>query len=301
MQLLNGKALSRTIKKELKSAVSELVEQGHRPPHLVAVLVGDDGASQTYVGHKMKACEYVGFRSTVDLHNASITQEQLLERIAALNADEGVDGMIVQLPLPDHIDGDTVINSIDPEKDADGFHPVNVGRMTLGLPTLLPATPAGIIELLDRNGVETSGKHCVVIGRSNIVGRPASILLSGKGRAGNATVTLCHSRTPKDEMKKICLSADIIVVALGKPGFLTGDMVSEGATVVDVGTTRVADDTAKRGWRLKGDADFDSVAPKCSFITPVPGGVGPMTVAMLMKNTLEAYQRRVIAKAEAKS
>jgi methylenetetrahydrofolate dehydrogenase (NADP+)/methenyltetrahydrofolate cyclohydrolase len=236
MQLLNGKVLSKTIKKELKSAVAEFVAQDHRPPHLVAVLVGDDGASQTYVGHKMKACEYVGFRSTVDRHDTSITQDQLLERIAALNADEGVDGMIVQLPLPDHIDGDTVTNAIDPAKDADGFHPVNIGKMTLGLPTLLPATPAGIVELLDRNEIETSGKHCVVIGRSNIVGRPASILLSGKGRAGNATVTLCHSRTPKEAMKRMCLDADIIVVALGKPGFLTGDMVAEGATVIDVGT-----------------------------------------------------------------
>ncbi|MFK7969232.1 MAG: bifunctional 5,10-methylenetetrahydrofolate dehydrogenase/5,10-methenyltetrahydrofolate cyclohydrolase [Bacteroidia bacterium] len=292
MQLLDGKALSQTIKDELKESVSSLVAKGHRPPHLVAVLVGDDGASQTYVGHKMKACEFVGFRSTVDTHPSSITQEELLARIADMNADDGVDGMIVQLPLPDHIDGDTVINAIDPAKDADGFHPVNVGRMTLGQPTLLPATPAGIMALLERNEVETSGKHCVVIGRSNIVGRPASILLSGKGKAGNATVTLCHSRTPKETMKELCLAADIIVVALGKPGFLTADMVSEGATVIDVGTTRVADDTAKRGWRLKGDVDFKAVAPKCAFITPVPGGVGPMTVGMLMLNTLEAYKRR---------
>ena len=292
MELLDGKALSQTIKDELKEAVSKLSSDGHRPPHLVAILVGDDGASQTYVGHKMKACEYIGYQSTVDLHPSSITQDELLQRIADLNADDGVDGMIVQLPLPAHIDGDTVINAIDPAKDADGFHPVNVGRMTLGQPTLLPATPAGIMQLLERNNVATSGKHCVVIGRSNIVGRPASILLSGKGAAGNATVTLCHSRTPKEEMKRLCLSADIIVVALGKPGFLTGDMVSEGASVIDVGTTRVPDDTAKRGWPLKGDAHFESVAPKCSFITPVPGGVGPMTVAMLLKNTLEAYTRR---------
>jgi len=292
MQLLDGKALSQTIKEELKSSVSELVQAGHRPPHLVAVLVGEDGASKTYVGHKMKACEYVGFQSTVDVQPDTISQEALLQRIADLNADDGVDGMIVQLPLPAHIDGDTVINAIDPAKDADGFHPVNVGRMTLGQSTLLPATPAGIVELLDRNKVETSSKHCVVIGRSNIVGRPVSILLSGKGRAGNATVTLCHSRTPKDQMKELCLAADIIVVALGKPGFLTADMVSEGATVIDVGTTRVPDETAKRGWRLKGDVHFETVAPKCAFITPVPGGVGPMTVGMLMKNTLEAYRRR---------
>ena len=292
MQKLDGRALSQTIKDELKISVEQFAADGHRPPHLVAILVGDDGASQTYVGHKMKACDYVGFRSTVDTHPSSITQDELLARIAELNADDGVDGMIVQLPLPGHIDGDTVINAIDPAKDADGFHPVNVGRMTLGQPTLLPATPAGIVELLDRNNIETSGRHCVVIGRSNIVGRPVSILLSGKGRAGHATVSLCHSRTPADAMKELCMSADIIVVALGKPGFLTGDMVPEGVTVIDVGTTRVPDDTAKRGWRLKGDAHFETVAPKTAFITPVPGGVGPMTVAMLLKNTLEAYRRR---------
>lgn len=292
MQRLDGKALSLTIRDELKAEVATLTQQGHRPPHLVAILVGEDGASQTYVGHKMKACEYVGFRSTVDIQAADITQEALLARIANLNADDGVDGMIVQLPLPAHIDSNAVIQAIDPAKDADGFHPANVGKMTLGQPTLLPATPAGIMEILERYEINPSGKHCVVIGRSNIVGRPVSILLSGKQAPGNGTVTLCHSRTPKDQLKTLCLSADIIVVALGIPGFLTADLVSEGATVIDVGTTRVADETAARGWRLKGDVLFAEVAPKCAYITPVPGGVGPMTVAMLMQNTLKAYKMR---------
>ncbi len=293
MELLNGKQLSQTLKDELKVAVSELTATGKRPPHLVAVLVGEDGASQTYVNHKIKACGYVGFRSTLKRFPASISQEELLAEVAALNADDGVDGMIVQLPLPKQIDPDAVIHAIQPEKDADGFHPVNVGKMTLGLPTLLPATPAGIMEMLKRYDIDTSGKHCVVLGRSNIVGRPMSILLSGKGKPGNCTVTICHSRTPSAELEAFCQQADIIVVALGRPEFLKGEMVKEGAIVIDVGITRVPDSTRKSGYRLAGDVHFDSVAPKCSYITPVPGGVGPMTVSMLMKNTLKAYQNKI--------
>ncbi|MEM6262655.1 MAG: tetrahydrofolate dehydrogenase/cyclohydrolase catalytic domain-containing protein [Bacteroidota bacterium] len=289
MQKLNGKELSQIIKEELKEQVGKLVAKGKRPPHLVAVLVGDDGASQTYVGHKIRSCEYIGYRSTLVHWPADITEEKLLAKVDELNEDPEVDGFIVQLPLPDHVDAEKVLNRIDPKKDVDGFHPENIGRMTLGLPAFLPATPAGIMELLDRYEIKTSGKNCVVIGRSNIVGRPISVLMSRKGYPGNATVTVCHSRTPIEEVKAYCLKADIIIVALGKPGYLTGDMVSAGTVVIDVGTTRVPATDTKSGYRLKGDALFEEVAPKCSYITPVPGGVGPMTVAMLLKNTMLAY------------
>ncbi|MDB4285985.1 bifunctional 5,10-methylene-tetrahydrofolate dehydrogenase/5,10-methylene-tetrahydrofolate cyclohydrolase [bacterium] len=293
MELLDGKNLSQVLKDEIKSEVSTLTDAGNRPPHLVAILVGEDGASQTYVNHKIRSCEYVGYKSTMDRFSADITQEELLARVEEHNQDDSVDGMIVQLPLPKHIDPNAVIYAIKPEKDVDGFHPFNVGKMTLGLPTLLPATPAGIMEMFKRYNISTSGKRTAVLGRSNIVGRPMSVLMSGKGDPGNSTVTICHSRTPKDELKAICLESDIIIVALGIPGFLTGDMVREGAVVIDVGITRVEDETAKRGFRLKGDVEFASVSSKCSYITPVPGGVGPMTVGMLLKNTLQAYKKRL--------
>jgi len=292
-QRLNGKELSQTLKDEIKSEVAELTSYGARQPHLAAILVGEDGASQTYVNHKMKACEYVGFRSSLLRRDASISQAELLELVEQCNQDPALDGFIVQLPLPDHIDADKVIHAIRPEKDVDGFTPINIGSMVLGLPAYLPATPAGIMEILKRYEIETSGKNCVVIGRSNIVGRPISVMLSAKGNPGNATVTVCHSRTPKDELRAYCQQADIIVVALGIPEFLTGDMVKDGAVIIDVGTTRVDAPDRKRGWRLVGDVHFESVAPKASYITPVPGGVGPMTVTMLIKNTLEAYRRKI--------
>lgn len=290
MQLIDGNALSQTLKDELKAETALLTAVGHRAPCLVAVLVGNDGASETYVAHKIKACEYVGYESRLIRHEADMTEEALLALIDDLNADVTVDGFIVQLPLPKHIDERRVLDAIDPRKDVDGFHPVNFGNMTLGNPALLPATPAGVIEMLDRYNIETVGKHCVVVGRSRIVGRPLSILLSRGGKTGEATVTLCHSRTPKEMLKNLTLQADILVAAVGRPGTITADMVREGAVVIDVGTTRVADPTSKRGWRLRGDVDFEATAPKTSFITPVPGGVGPMTVAMLLKNTLIAYK-----------
>ncbi len=292
-QLLNGKELSQVLKDEIKAEVAELTAYGGRQPHLAAILVGEDGASQTYVNHKMKACEYVGFRSTLFRRDASISQEELIALVKKCNNDAELDGFIVQLPLPKHIDADTVIHAISPEKDVDGFTPINIGSMVLGLPAYLPATPAGIMEILGRYNIETSGKKCVVLGRSNIVGRPISVMLSGKGNPGNATVTVCHSRTPKEDIIKYCREADIIVVALGKPEFLTGDMVREGVVIIDVGTTRVDAPDRKRGWRLVGDVHFESVAPKASYITPVPGGVGPMTVTILIKNTLEAYRRKI--------
>jgi methylenetetrahydrofolate dehydrogenase (NADP+)/methenyltetrahydrofolate cyclohydrolase len=294
MELLSGKDLSKVLKDEIKEEVATFTSKGKRKPHLAAILVGEDGASQTYVKHKMKACEYVGFQSSLIRKPSDISEAELLELVQQCNEDEGLDGFIVQLPLPDHINPDRVIHAILPEKDVDGFHPVNIGNMVLGHPAYLPATPAGIMEMLRRHQIDTSGKKCVVLGRSNIVGRPISIMLSGKGNPGNATVTVCHSRTPADEIKAYCQEADIIVVALGKPGFLTGDMVKKGVVVIDVGTTRVSAPERKRGWRLAGDADFDSVAPKSSYITPVPGGVGPMTVTMLIKNTLNAYKLRQV-------
>lgn len=286
MQILNGKEASQAIKDALKLKVAQLSAQGKDVPHLAAILVGNNGASETYVAAKVKACEEVGFRSTLIRTEESISSMKLLEIIRELNGDPDVDGILVQLPLPKHISEEEVINTIDPHKDVDGFHPVNVGRMVLGQGTFVPATPYGIMLLLDHYKVETKGKHAVVIGRSNIVGRPMSILLSGSGNPGNCTVTLCHSHTTN--LKEISLSADIIIAALGKPEFVTADMVKDGAVVVDVGITRVDDATKKSGFKLKGDVDYENVAPKCSFITPVPGGVGPMTIAALLKNTFKA-------------
>lgn len=284
MQLLDGKLTSNTLKDEIAKEVSELLAKGGKKPHLAAILVGSNGASETYVGAKVKACEKVGFDSTLVRLSEDVSEEELLNEVRKINENPSIDGLIVQLPLPNHISEIKVTETILPEKDVDGFHPVNIGRMTLNLPTFLPATPAGIVELLDRYDVETSGKHCVVIGRSHIVGSPMSILMARNAKVGNCTVTLTHSRTTN--LEEISRSADILIVALGKPEFVTADMVKEGAVVVDVGITRVKSDKTKSGWKLKGDVAFDDVAPKCSFITPVPGGVGPMTIASLLKNTL---------------
>ncbi len=286
MTILDGRKTSSEIKDEIAVQVATMKANGEKVPHLAAVLVGTDGASMTYVGAKVKACEQIGFESTlIDLPEET-TEEELLMHINNLNNDDNIDGFIVQLPLPKHIDEQKVLMAIDPDKDVDGFHPTNVGRMALDLPSFLPATPFGILELLERYNVETSGKHVVVIGRSHIVGRPMSILMSQKRKAGNATVTVAHSRTKN--LKELTLQADIIVAALGMAEFLKGDMVKDGAVIIDVGITRVPDATKKRGYRLAGDVDFESVSPKASFITPVPGGVGPMTIAMLLKNTLLA-------------
>jgi methylenetetrahydrofolate dehydrogenase (NADP+)/methenyltetrahydrofolate cyclohydrolase len=290
MIILDGKKTSNDLKEEIAAEVVKRKTAGKKIPHLAAILVGTDGASMTYVNSKVKACEKVGYSSTLIDLPEDTTEEQLLHEIEELNNDKDIDGFIVQLPLPKHIDEQKVLMAVDPEKDVDGFHPVNVGRMTLDLPTFLPATPFGILELLKRYKVETSGKNVVVIGRSHIVGRPMSILMSQKREAGNATVTITHSRTRN--LSDITREADIIVAALGKAEFLTGDMVKNGVTVIDVGITRVKDDTKKRGYRLAGDVDFESVAPKSAFITPVPGGVGPMTIAMLLKNTLLACENR---------
>ena len=286
MELLDGKKTSQEIQAELKDLVSKKVANGGKAPHLAAVLVGENGASLTYVNAKVKACERIGFKSTLVKLSESISEEKLLEEINNLNANNDVDGFIVQLPLPNHIDETKVTLAIDPEKDVDGFHPQNVGRMALGLPTFLPATPNGVIELLKRYAIETEGKKCVVVGRSNIVGSPMSILMSRKGSPGNATVTLVHSRTKN--IAEITKEADILIVALGVPEYITADMVKEGAVVIDVGIHRVEDASAKRGFRLKGDVNFKEVAPKCSFITPVPGGVGPMTIASLLMNTYQS-------------
>lgn len=286
MQLIEGKLVAEQIKTEIAKEVKELLGQGKRAPHLAAVLVGNDGGSLTYVGHKVKACEQVGFQSTLLHFEADLTEEQLLSEIRQLNNNPEIDGFIVQLPLPGHINEQKVLEAIDPQKDVDGFHPVNVGRMILGLPSYVSATPAGIVELLKRYQIQTSGKKCVVIGRSNIVGRPLSILLSAKGQYADATVTLCHSRT--HDMASITREADILIAAIGIPGFVKADMVKDGAVVIDVGTTRVEAKDTKSGWRLKGDVDFQEVSPKCSFITPVPGGVGPMTIVSLLRNTLQA-------------
>lgn len=288
MKLLDGKSLSQTIKNEIKTEVDKRIANGKKRPHLAAILVGNDGASETYVGHKVKSCQQVGFESTLLRFEEDATEQEVLNAVNQLNNDIEIDGFIVQLPLPKHINEEKIINAINPNKDVDGFHPSNVGKLTLGLPTYVSATPKGVMTLLERNNVATEGKHCVVIGRSNIVGRPMSILMSQSGNPGNATVTLCHSRT--QNLKEICLQADILIVALGKAEFVTADMVKEGATVIDVGITRVKDDSKKSGYALKGDVKFDEVAPKCSFITPVPGGVGPMTVVSLMLNTLLAAE-----------
>jgi len=291
MILLDGLATSQQIKQEIALEVQHLKAQGHRPPHLAAVLVGENGASLTYVNAKVKACEEVGFQSSLVRRSADITEADLLELVKQLNSNPDIDGYIIQLPLPSHINEHNVLLAIDPIKDVDGFHPENVGRMALGLPCYLPATPAGIIELLKRYNVPTVGKHCVVIGRSHIVGLPMSILLQRNGYPGNCTVTITHSKTTN--LNELCQQADIIVAALGKPEFLKADMVKEGAVVIDVGITRIADPSKKSGFRLAGDVDFAGVSGKCSFITPVPGGVGPMTIVSLLMNTLEARKRQV--------
>jgi methylenetetrahydrofolate dehydrogenase (NADP+)/methenyltetrahydrofolate cyclohydrolase len=283
MKILDGKQAAQAVKNELKLEVAQRVVEGKKIPHLAAILVGDNGASATYVAAKVKACEETGFKSTLLQLDATVTENQLLDKIKLLNNDPDVDGILVQLPLPGHISDEEVINAIDPEKDVDGFHPVNVGKMVQGLPAFIPATPYGIMLLLEQYKIETAGKHAVVIGRSNIVGRPLSILLSANTNPGNCTVTLCHSKTK--DLSSICRTADIIVAALGKAEFLTGDMVKEGAIIIDVGITRVPDPSKKTGFRLLGDVHFESVSPKASWITPVPGGVGPMTIAALMKNT----------------
>jgi methylenetetrahydrofolate dehydrogenase (NADP+)/methenyltetrahydrofolate cyclohydrolase len=290
MILLDGKTTSKEVKDEIAETVKKIKANGKKTPHLAAVLVGSDGASMTYVNSKVKACELVGFKSTLIKLEASISEETLLTEIDKLNTNDDIDGFIVQLPLPKHIDEQKVIMAVHPDKDVDGFHPINVGKMTLDLPSFISATPYGILELLDRYHVEVSGKHVVVIGRSHIVGRPMSILLSQKRKVGNATVTVAHSRTKN--LKELTLSADIIVAALGMPEFLTGDMVKEGVVIIDVGITRVDDKTRSKGYRLAGDVHFDSVSKKSSYITPVPGGVGPMTIAMLLKNTLLACQNK---------
>ncbi len=290
MQLLDGKATAQQIKDELKDAVLQRIKDGKKVPHLAAVLVGNDGGSLTYVNAKVKACEQIGFESSLIRYDETVSEEELLAKVIELNNDENIDGFIVQLPLPKHIDELKITMAIDPIKDVDGFHPQNLGKMMLNLPAFLPATPAGILELMKRNNIETSGKDCVVIGRSNIVGMPLSIMLGRNTNPGNCTVTLTHSRT-KDLKEKVA-KADIIIAAIGKPGFVTEDMVKEGAVIIDVGTTRVKDDTKKNGWALKGDVDFENVAPKCAYITPVPGGVGPMTIASLMINTLQSMKLR---------
>ena len=284
--LLDGKATSAEIKAEIAQEVAQRLREGKPAPHLVAILVGHDGGSETYVASKIKTCSELGFRSTLIRFEEDVTEARLLETIEKLNHDDDVHGFIVQLPLPKHINEQRIIEAVDPRKDVDGFHPINVGRMSIGLPCFVSATPQGIIELLKRYKVDTRGKHCVVLGRSNIVGKPMAQLLLHKGNPGDCTVTVCHSRTPN--IKELCLEADIIVAALGVPEFLKADMVRSGAVIVDVGTTRVPDASKKSGFRLSGDVAFDEVAPKASFITPVPGGVGPMTIVSLMLNTLQA-------------
>jgi methylenetetrahydrofolate dehydrogenase (NADP+)/methenyltetrahydrofolate cyclohydrolase len=286
-QLIDGKKTAAEIKAEIAAAVNGMKERGVRVPHLAAILVGNDGGSETYVAHKVKDCEEVGFRSTLIRFDASTSEEKLLAKVAEINNDPEIDGLIVQLPLPDHISEDKVIENISPLKDVDGFHPVNLGRMTAGLPAFVSATPAGIVELLRRYNIPLKGAECVVVGRSNIVGRPVSILLSQKGI--DATVTVVHSRTR--DIGATLRRADIIIAAIGSPGFVKAEMVKEGAVIIDVGTTRVDAPETKAGWRLKGDVDFENVAPRCSYITPVPGGVGPMTRVSLLLNTLKACHR----------
>lgn len=290
MQLLDGKLAAQAIKDDLKAKTAVLTAKGNRPPHLAAILVGTDGASETYVASKAKNCAEIGFESTLKRFPDTISEEELLKEIELLNDDDNIDGVLVQLPLPKHISDEKVINKINPAKDVDGFHPVSVGNMVSGTPTFIPATPYGILLMLEYYNIQTSGKHAVVIGRSHIVGTPMSILLSRKAYPGNCTVTTCHSATTN--LKEICLQGDIIVAALGKPEFLTADMVKEGAVIIDVGITRVPDATRKSGFALKGDVKFDEVAPKSSYITPVPGGVGLMTIAGLLMNTYNAYMQK---------
>ena len=291
MTLIDGKAISAQIKQEIAEEVAQIVANGGKRPHLAAILVGHDGGSETYVANKVKACEVCGFKSTLIRYEDDVTEEELLAKVRELNADDDVDGFIVQLPLPKHISEQKIIEAIDYRKDVDGFHPINVGRMSIGLPCFVSATPAGILELLKRNNIETQGKHCVVLGRSNIVGKPMATLMMQKAYPGDCTVTVCHSRSKN--LKEMCRQADIIIAALGVPGFVTADMVKDGAVIVDVGTTRVPDATRKSGFRLSGDVKFDEVAPKCSYITPVPGGVGPMTIISLMRNTLLAGKKEI--------
>lgn len=286
MQILDGKKAAQAIKDELKLDVAQLAAEGKKVPHLAAILVGNNGASETYVAAKVKSCEEVGFKSTLIRFEEDISEMKLLEKIEELNSDPDVDGILVQLPLPKHISDEQVINTVHPDKDVDCFHPESVGRMVQGLPAFIAATPYGIMLLLEHYKIDTKGKHAVVVGRSNIVGRPMSVLLSSNSPYGNCTVTICHSHTKN--LKEICLQADIIVAALGRPEFVTEDMVKDGAVVIDVGITRVIDTSKKSGFKLKGDVDYENVAPKCSWITPVPGGVGPMTIGALMKNTYRA-------------
>tara|TARA_B110000285_G_C15014133_1_gene558071 strand:- start:109 stop:987 length:879 start_codon:yes stop_codon:yes gene_type:complete len=288
MQLLDGKATAADIRTELHEVVNKRKAQGQKIPHLAAVLVGSDGGSMTYVNAKVKACDLIGFESSLIRYNDNVSEAEILQKIDELNNDDSVDGFIVQLPLPKHIDELKITEAIDPKKDVDGFHPVNLGNMVLDLPGFLPATPAGIVELIKRNNIETEGKTCVVIGRSNIVGTPLSIMLGRNKNPGNCTVTLTHSRTKN--LKEVVSAADIVIAAIGRPEFVTADMIKEGAVVIDVGTTRVQDASKKSGWALKGDVKFDEVAEKCSYISPVPGGVGPMTIASLMINTLRALE-----------
>jgi methylenetetrahydrofolate dehydrogenase (NADP+) / methenyltetrahydrofolate cyclohydrolase len=290
MQLLSGKEASENIKIQLSNKIKYLKKRNVRLPHLVAILIGNNGASETYVASKIKNCEEIGFQSSLIRFDETISEIDLLRKIQAVNEDDLVDGILVQLPLPKHIDEQKIINTISPDKDVDGFHPVNIGKMVQGSPTFIPATPYGIILLMEHYNIKSKGKHAVVIGRSNIVGRPISILLSSNKSYGNATVTLCHSHTPN--LKELSLQADILIAALGKPGFVKNDMVKENAVVIDVGITRVEDSTAKKGFRIKGDVDFNEVAPKTSFITPVPGGVGLMTIVALLENTMKAYLMR---------
>lgn len=285
MQLIDGKLTAQNIKKQIAQQVNQMVESGARRPHLAAILVGHDGGSETYVANKVKACEECGFKSTLIRYEDNISEETLLQAIESLNTDPDVDGFIVQLPLPKHINEQHIIEAIDYRKDVDGFHPINVGRMMIGLPCFKSATPAGILTLLETYNIPTRGANCVVLGRSNIVGKPVAVMLMQKANPGNCTVTVCHSATPN--IKEICREADIIIAALGSPKFVTADMVKDGATVIDVGTTRVPANTP-RGFKLTGDVDFENVAPKCAYITPVPGGVGPMTIVSLMQNTLLA-------------
>lgn len=288
--VIDGKAIAEKIKGEIAEEVARMVKEGMRAPHLAAILVGNDGASMTYVGHKEKACERVGLKSTVYRLERNTSQQQLLSLIREINDDDNIDGLIVQLPLPEGLDEQLVINTISADKDVDGFHPFNTGKMMLGLPSFLPATPYGIMTLLKESKIETRGKHCVIIGRSNIVGKPMANLLSAKGEGADCTVTLCHSRTP--DLKHFTLDADIIIAALGHPKFLTADMVKPGAVIIDVGITRVEDKSKKSGFRLLGDVDYENVAPIASYITPVPGGVGPMTIVSLLKNTVAASKIR---------
>lgn len=291
MTLIDGKATAAHIKAEIAAEVAEMVARGEKRPHLAAILVGHDGGSETYVASKVKACEECGFTSTLIRFEADVEEQTLLDAVEKLNLDPDVDGFIVQLPLPAHISEQKVIEAIDYRKDVDGFHPINVGRQSIGLPCFHSATPAGILTLLERYDIPTKGANCVVLGRSNIVGKPVATLMMQKGYPGDATVTVCHRATKN--LKEICLQADIIIAAMGVPGFVTADMVKEGATVIDVGITRVVDATRKSGFRLRGDVEFDQVAPKCAFITPVPGGVGPMTIVSLMRNTLLAGKKAI--------